>query len=500
MGFNKLDILLTIFFILLTLGIFILTILVVFNQQDKIPENKVDDISLLSLFSFNFIDIESTPVYTEQNTNLGLTGRLILDCFTGICPTIAFIHDIEVNVEYYYRGKYDYGCSEQCSYNEKDECFCNDTNQNIGFCSRKYDDQYEIGKYCVADNVIYNWKGKLFTVLKKEMFTYYKNVLLKDEECPKGTIDCGIIDDNENKLCVSSNLNCPINYLSENKINNNKQYSSVVIGNKTFFYTFDDDTTRKRKIIAGLVADSDLYLNEDNDEKVIIDTDTISGFLSCNQNLYKQVDLGFDPYKEENIDQKGNGYLRIFYNKKINLSEFRENIETYNLYHEINEDLIEPIGENTIYIGTLGFISFLTSLIVIALFLNYEINFYGSLSVMYIFTFIFFVGYIVIFILVCINIHKFNKLKRLSSVFDKLARIFNLILFILLLVFFVYCIFLLIYWYFLRTKCEYCNCNICSKKSKKYNTVTNTTVQTKSNIGNDKAYQKGQISTLKINN
>ena len=497
---NKLDIFISILLFLLTIGIITLLILLLVNKPDKLPENKVDDdISLSNLFSFNFIDIDSTPVYTEQNTNLGLTGRLILNCFIGICPTIDFTYDYEGNVEYHYRGKIDYSCSEQCSYNGKDECVCDDADKNIGSCSRKYDDQYEIGKYCVADNAIYNWKGKRFTVVKKEIFTYYKNVILKEEECPEGTIDCGIIDDNENRLCAPSNFNCPINYLSEKKINNNKLHSSVVIGNKTFYYTFDGDTATKRKIIGGLVADTDLYLNEDNDEKVIIDTDTISGFLSWNKNLYKQVDLGFDPYQEENIDQKGNGYLRIFYNKKINLSEFRENFETYKLNHEINEDVIKPIRKKNKYIGIFGIISFgFLSVLIIIYWLDG--GFFDLKSILSACFCIFLIFYILTFIFVCIIFHKFNKLKRLDSSVDKFPRILNLILFILLLVIFVYFIFILIYFSYLRRKCEYCSCNICNKKSQKNNTVSNITVQAKSTIENDKTNQGDQISTLNINN
>ena len=78
-------------------------------------------------------------------------------------------------------------------------------------------------------------------------------------------------------------MNCPINYISENKLSNN--YSSVLIGNKTFYY--GNNITTKRKIIAGLVVDTDLYLNQDNDKKDLIDNYTISEFLEDNQNLYK---------------------------------------------------------------------------------------------------------------------------------------------------------------------------------------------------------------------
>ena len=87
------------------------------------------------------------------------------------------------------------------------------------------------------------------------------NAILKDEECPEGTKNCGVIDSNENQLCLRNNLNCPVNYISEEKLS--KDYSSVLIGNKTFYYGNDDSI--KRRIIVGLVADTDLLLNKDND-------------------------------------------------------------------------------------------------------------------------------------------------------------------------------------------------------------------------------------------
>ena len=90
--------------------------------------------------------------------------------------------------------------------------------------------------------------------------------------------------------------------------------SSFLLGNKTFYY--GNDNTIKRKIIAGLIVDTDLLLNPDNDKKDIIDNYTISGLLEDNPNLYKDVNLGYDPYKTNNIDSKGNSYLRSFYNNQ----------------------------------------------------------------------------------------------------------------------------------------------------------------------------------------
>ena len=285
---TRLDIIFII--ILLLLGISIITLIVILfaNRPKELKGINGDDITISYFNSLNFTEIDPSPVYSDSSSNLGLAGRLILDCFTGICQVKDYYFDDYDDRIYYDKDVIDYSCSKQCSYNISKRCNCYiDGKTSIGECSRLYDDSYEDGKYCYTDNVIYKWKGKKYNPLLKNVLTYYKDAKLKEEECPFGTINCGIIDDNENKLCISSDLNCPINYLSENKLNSNKIHSTVNIGNKAFYYLFDDDNKMKRKIIGGS-----------------IDTDTISGFLADNNDLYKEVNLGYDPYKEANIDNK----------------------------------------------------------------------------------------------------------------------------------------------------------------------------------------------------
>ena len=200
--------------LLLLIGIGIITLIIILyvKRPDKLKENKVEDIPISFFSTLNFIEIGSFPVYSESTLNLGLAGRLILDCFTGICQIEESYYDSNTeSTSYSYKDILDYNCAKQCSYNGKAECDCNiEPNHKKGKCSRKYDDEYKIEKYCYAYNVNYNWKGKQYAALKKEALTYYNNAILKDEECPEGTINCGIIDDNENKLCVSSTSNCPI--------------------------------------------------------------------------------------------------------------------------------------------------------------------------------------------------------------------------------------------------------------------------------------------------
>ena len=72
-------------------------------------------------------------------------------------------------------------------YNDKENCICNIPYNEVGSCSRIYDDNYNPDKFCYGNNIIYFWKGKRYISLKTEVYTYYKNAKLKDEECPEGT-------------------------------------------------------------------------------------------------------------------------------------------------------------------------------------------------------------------------------------------------------------------------------------------------------------------------
>ena len=481
-SFTKFDIFFYIILMIIGIGNLVLIIILFANRPEELQEIKTDDIAISYFSTLNFNEIDSFPAYSKSSSNLGLTGRIILDCYSGICQKERINYENN-KPEIYYEDVLDYSCSYQCSYNVKQECDCSvDSYKSKGKCSRLYDDSYDIEKYCFADNVIYNWKGKKYSEIKKDILTYYKNAKLKEEECPIGTINCGIIDDNENKLCMPLSSNCPINYLSENKLNSNKIQSTLDIGNKTFYYTYDDEPIMKRKIIAGLVADTDLYLNRDNDKKVLIDTDTISGFLADNKNLYKGV-LGYDPYKEENVDNKGNSYLRIFYNNKVDLQELRNNINTYNLNHKINEEGINPVRKKTKFImifGLISFISFLICMIVFVIKRDSDIlKGIFNISIL-----IFIVFYILSFVFVCINFSKFNKLNNLDENVGKVPRKINLTIFILYLLLLAFIIFLPIYIINLREKCKNCSCEICGREGEDIKTpqkVTEKITQTNSN-------------------
>ena len=416
-----LEIILSIIVILFTTVLILLIIFIRVKRPDLRGQNKINDISIISMESFDFIEDKTIPEYPYDN--LGNTGQLILDCYTGTCINQIYHQDIWLKCDpdspcetvddswTEHRAIIDHDCSEQCYKTGNIICRCGRPYDEIGICKNRTNDRYEKGKVCHAYNTI--------------------------------------IDSNENQLCIRENLNCPINYISENKLNND--YNSVLIGNKTFYY--GNVNTTKRKIIAGLVVDTDLYLNQDNEKKDIIDNYTISGVLEDNQNLYKNVNLGYDPYKEENVDSKGKSYLRIFYNEQnVNLSSLRENSEIIIFSHTLDNRALESIHYKTKVITILGLIALgLLLLVFIIILINqysyYKRNWYGECGKgYYAFFIIVFIGLMITpLIFGCNNISKAKDAQNLIqnkkySTFKNLNIAFIVIGFTLFLILIAYII------------------------------------------------------------
>ena len=279
------------------------------------------------------------------------------------------------DVETYYQvvSGYEYDCSKECHDTERSTCDCSDYYDNKkGTCSKKYNDIYESGKYCFADNVIYYWKGKRYHKGSIRTYSYLNDCVTKYEECTRK--DCGIVDDNGNRLCISNIDKCPINYISDEKLDGNFDYSTLELGGKTF-YVHRGSNNKNTKIISGLVVDSDLYLNKDNNKKDIIDTDTISGLLKHNQNLYKGINLGYDPYSLTDIDEKGKSYLRAYYNdNNVDLVALKKADYLYNSFIDYDDEQIKPIHDDVLISVKMGYSNycFLIIYLVLCLIIRYK--------------------------------------------------------------------------------------------------------------------------------
>ena len=447
--------------IILIISLIVLIILMTVKKPKKYSEAKTRDTIIMGLESFNFLEDKEIPEYPHDN--LGLTGSLILDCYTGTCvkeikniktrlycdaDDICYYED---EISYEYRPIIDYDCSEQCYIFGKDKCNCSSNYyEENGSCERKVDDKYVEGKVCFAYNTIYFWRGKKYKITKTTNYTYLNDAKLKEEECPNGYKSCGIIDSYKNKLCIKSSSRCPINYVSENKLNGN--YASIMFNNKTLYYG-NDNTITDNKIIVGLVADSDLYLNKDNNKKDIVDTYTISGFLEDNKYLYKGINLGYDPYRDEDIDNKGNSYLRVYYNEGINLTDLRKTDERNKFNHKMNKEALNSITSKTKVISILGLIAcgYIILVFIIILIdqikaLNKERELTGRKGYYICFTVIFLALNITPLIFGCSNLAKLNKAEDLDSnaeynTFKILNIAFIIIGFLLFLLLILYLIF-----------------------------------------------------------
>ena len=155
-SFTKFDIFFYIILMIIGIGNLVLIIILFANRPKELKGINGDDITISYFSSLNFSEIDSLPVYSESGSNLGSAGRLILDCFTGLCQVEDYYLDDYDDTIYYDKDVIDYNCSKQCSYNISKKCNCDDSYKwSIGECSRLYDDSYRIGKYCYTDNVIY---------------------------------------------------------------------------------------------------------------------------------------------------------------------------------------------------------------------------------------------------------------------------------------------------------------------------------------------------------
>ena len=436
----------------LLLAILVLNIIeiIYIAKIKKRSEVVVEDINIKSFKSFNFVEYSTKPIYDPYGENLGLTGKLYLTCYSGACSKDIIVRRKKGDCDdkrlpcYYYDDKeiesfIEYDCSKQCYELKQDYCNnCPIEYESQGICSVNNDDNYDANKACVGDNIIYFWKGKKYQIenvdaFKKKNYTYLNDAKLKDEECPENTKYCGILDDEENKLCLPLNSECPTNIISIEKLNQS-DYSTSIIGNKTIYYTYDKNAI-KNKIIAGLYVDSDIYFNKEEDENnIVLDTYTISGLINDNYLLYRGVDLGYDPYEINNIDEKGKSYLKVAYNsKKPNFVSMRERHDQFIKNKAMNENVIKPI-RRTLKFYIIGIFFYIICFLFLICLILYKNNikkycFIGLLLISFIYS-------LISLIMACKNISRFNKAKKIDSINNyhnaKKANIIFVILSILL--------------------------------------------------------------------
>ena len=152
---------LLIIMIILSLVLFIYTIVFISIISSKVKKreiNRIEDINISCFKSFNFIDDSTKPQYNPDTENLGLTGRLYLNCTSGRCRKVetveTFEEECDIDDDCYYYSVYKnytifnikYNCSLEC-YNS-DIIYCSSCPSDYdkhGLCLRYEADEYGRG-------------------------------------------------------------------------------------------------------------------------------------------------------------------------------------------------------------------------------------------------------------------------------------------------------------------------------------------------------------------
>ena len=456
------------------------------------------DIYCPGLKSFSFTKESANLEYDQGMSNLGTTGRLYLNCYTGKC---RYMKNSTCTKQRCYKNRWnkticenytdycinyttytEYSCSSQCRKSKKSEC-------GSSYCSAKYsslhyssstcsndDDSKNMSKprSCNAENLLLYWGNtsgnKLYykrvynTDYKK--ISYLNNAVTANESCPIGKKMCGILDNLGNKLCYPEYLDCPLNYITTNKSDAN--YSDVGwvdLNNKTVYFT--NEATEKGKIIGGFFVDSDLLVKYNNEDCVTLEEGTISNLLLIHPYKLYRNSIGYDPYTRREVTDSGKSYLKWCIpgvGKEKNIAKIKELKVVFDFNVTTNKDVIKPIKSGvsrSFMVSLFGHIGLFIILIII-IFSFFEQNGinpgYGgkcrcASSVNMVLIIVYAISTLLIFIgtiLACVNIGKISKGSKIdigTNIFSSLLSLNIAIVcinFALIIIIIIFCIYLFI--------------------------------------------------------
>ena len=328
-------------------------------------EKNFPDYNFTGLRDFEFIRKSNNggkQEYSLYSPNLGNTGKLIFDCYNGLCKYYnQYKCGDSKQLTCYERKDYStLSCSRECRISNASNCGLSNCKSGYAsyttMCSHeKETEEYFDQQSCYADNIIYSWENHYYSstnATKYGRYSYLNGVVPSSESCPSGTKMCGILDNLGNKLCISNSEDCPINYITLDKSNLPYTFKSTTIDNLTIYYT--NEATEKGKIVGGLFVDSDLLIKYNKEDCEILATSTISSLLNSQNNKLYRNSLNFDPYKED-IDQKGKSYLKWCvpgYGKEKSIAKIKKLHDEYLYNISMNENVI-PYLDN-LQFSTLG--------------------------------------------------------------------------------------------------------------------------------------------------
>ena len=313
-------------------------------------EENYPDINFTGIRNFDFkmkISGDIQQEFLPSSPNLGNTGKLIFDCYNGLCKYTEEYSCGTDKSKCYERKYYSrLTCSRECRTSNANKCNLNHCyNAYTTMCSHEKDtEEYSDEKSCYADNIIYIWENYYYVstnaTKSSRQYSYLNNAVPSEESCPSGKKMCGILDNLGNKLCIDNSENCPINYITLDKSNLHYTFNKTTIDNLTIYYT--NEATETGKVVGGLFVDSDLLIKYNNEDCVTLATSTISSLLNSQNNKLYRNSLNFDPYKE-NIDLKGKSYLKWCvpgHGKEKSISKIRKLNDDYTYNISMNKDVI----------------------------------------------------------------------------------------------------------------------------------------------------------------
>ena len=333
---------------------------------DLLEENDPDiDLTGIKKFSFSAGSIQE---YKPSLPNLGDTGRLFLNCYTGKCTYVEYYtcyyeecygegeeeecYEYEDTCERY-DTETEYACSNYCRKTKSASCgssYCGGYKRyyySSSKCSNDDDSKdYDRPKSCNADNIIYNWNYLYYDRTNATTYglhTYLNSAVQANENCPTGKKMCGILDDLGNKLCYNIGEDCPINVITSNN-NESISYKFEEVDGLKVYYTYEAIETGR--VLGGFFVDSDLLIKYNKEDCVTLKISTISSLLNSQSNKLYRKSLDYDPYKEKDINQKGNSYLKWCipgHGKEKNITLIKELKVVYDYNKTANKEVIQPI-------------------------------------------------------------------------------------------------------------------------------------------------------------
>ena len=267
-----------------------------------------------------------------------LTGEKYNKCFNGACNTSRS-----------HRSK---NCSEACSL-FIDDCYVDDLECSEIYCSESsgYQDNNTV---CYNYNEINLWKGVGMKLTKTNYyFSQLKDTVPYNESCREGFKECGYLNREKDKLCVTLYEYCPINKVvikNDNITPTDFEYTMRQMGDKYLFYTNEStNNTLYQSIyveteIGPSYIDVQTGINTTNYTEVL-DTQPITDFLNENSHIYD----GKYPKSAEELSKYGDAKLLLMENTNDSLEELKKlqkiYLEKLSLYtdeklKEMNEDAV----------------------------------------------------------------------------------------------------------------------------------------------------------------